>query len=161
MKETHILNEELKRFEPIGNTCGFCRGGVSTKEEEDYYYPLFKETDRTNIVVYKSVKFKKIDIGTSRCSRCYKIHKQNLLYGRVVALLLVLFPALLLGQISIVYGFFYAVPAAIFMLSLVPRVVADWSTKSEDIRTEKEGVLANNLVKKMLSDGWVFYQPTA
>ena len=79
--DTHIFNETTKRLEPVGEVCVFCG-----KRHAEYitYESLYKEKSRTNLVVYRNVKFSKIDIGASTCSNCLKVHKkihrQGLLY---------------------------------------------------------------------------------
>ena len=71
----HVLNEKLKRLEPIEKKCIFCSYNNMVSMDDCYFVPLFKENDRTNIIVYRSVKYSKILIGISRCSTCAAIHE--------------------------------------------------------------------------------------
>lgn len=73
MKDTHVLNERLKRLEPITTKCQFCNNNHSTAMNDNYFVPVFKVQDRTNVIVYSSVKFSKLLIGIPRCNGCRDI----------------------------------------------------------------------------------------
>ena len=87
---THVFNEQKKRLDPVDNKCTCCGKGFSIGEKSNFYIPVFKETDRTNLVVYRNVKFSRIDIGVSRCSAGKALHKKikprSFLIGLLVGL---------------------------------------------------------------------------
>ena len=74
---THTLNERLKRIEPTSKKCSYCVNGQVEKLNSCYFVPIFKENDRTNIVVYRSVKYQTIKIGIPRCIDCFGVHEQS------------------------------------------------------------------------------------
>jgi len=86
--ETHVFNDTTKCLEPIGKLCVFCG---KRHAEHISYKPLYKEKSRTNLLVYRDVKFSKIMIGASICSECLAIHKeihrQSLLYSSLIMIM--------------------------------------------------------------------------
>src|SRR5688572_11602558 len=72
----HSFNKEKKRLEPSDTKCQYCEVESSTHMEDNYFVPLFKENDRTNIIVYRSVKYSKIPVGIPRCKSCMQIHQE-------------------------------------------------------------------------------------
>src|ERR1043165_4868354 len=81
----YTLNKEKKRLEPTDTKCQYCEMEHSTNMEENYFIPLFKENDRTNIIVYRSVKYSKIPVGIPRCRTCLDIHQQSANKGALQA----------------------------------------------------------------------------
>src|SRR5690349_15315300 len=73
----YIFNQERKRMEPTITKCQYCETGHSTSMEDNYFIPMFKENDRTNVIVYRSVKYNKLPVGIPRCKSCKSIHIQT------------------------------------------------------------------------------------
>ncbi len=62
----YSFNQETKRLEPSETLCQYCETEHSTDMEDNYFIPMFQEVDRTNVIVYRNVKFKKIPVGIPR-----------------------------------------------------------------------------------------------
>src|SRR5688500_4438081 len=78
------FNEEHKRLEPSETLCQYCETEHSTDMEDNYFIPLFREKDRTNVIVYRSVKFSKIPVGIPRCKTCKAVHAKASTIGALV-----------------------------------------------------------------------------
>ncbi len=159
--ENHVLNENLKRLEPISKECAYCGHGTVTNIDECYYGSLFKVNDRTNIIVYSSVKYSKIEIGVPRCSECAEIH------GSAGGSALVI--SFLLGILIFVLSFIFLEGFAIFIVILVTVIVGIFFNSSyEDHLIEKKGIqtaqigfLKEDTVRMFMAMGWSTAQPTA
>ncbi len=160
MIDTHILNERLKRLEPTATKCAFCNIAFSTKMNDNYFVPIFKERDRTNIIVYSSVKFSKILIGIPRCISCREIHifsvKRSNLIAIIFSISIIVLSFLIFGP----YGF-YGVLVGLFggiggSFLLTKKYVSD-----KGILNLKEGAQQDKTTQLFIMGGWTFNQPTA
>lgn len=163
-QQTHIVNQQLKRIEPVSKKCSFCLNGTSQNMNDNYFVPVFKENDRTNIVVYRSVKYQKIDIGIPRCGDCKSIHQK----AKTKALLISLLAALAIVAFM-VYNFldFHAVVSVglIFLAGFAgfggyvyfQNVFAG----KAGIYSLKAGAEGDALVQDFLNQGWSLKQPSA
>ena len=168
--DTHILNIEKKRLEPIDNLCVFCGKGKSGSQDDNFYIPLFKEGDRLNVVVYRKVSFKRMDIGLARCPHCKEIHERQkkrlwlytILGGMLTSVIafylirstfeeLTIFMALMIGVLG---------GMLTFLISRVV-VVEKSSLKRDGILNKQEAALQYKIVKGLILDGWSFNQPVA
>jgi hypothetical protein len=161
---THVLNEGLKRIEPTSKKCTYCFEGRVDSIDDCYFIPLFKVNDRTNVIVYSSVKFSKIVIGIPRCSSCRAIHetakKKALVVSLVASLLILAFT---------IYNFleFHAIVSVIlfFLAAMVGFggyvYMQNYFTRKKDIHTLKGGAKTDPLVHDFLMNGWSFTQPSA
>ncbi len=160
MTSTHVLNEQKKRLEPIERKCSYC--GVNNFDEMDdnYFVPLFKEKDRTNIIVYRSVKFSKILIGIPRCKMCLEIHQSAARVATYYAWgigIAVLILTILMGG----FWFFGGVLSCIFIGVFTPILIKNKIATKKGILTELEGAKQNELVQDFVINGWSFTQPSA
>jgi len=160
MEEDYKLNKSLKRLEPIDKTCQFCNNGHSVNMNRNHYTPLFKENDRTNLIVYNSVKFQKIFIGISRCNACFVTHKKHSLYGTVINLLVAALITLISFSIWGGLGLFVGIPSFIIALFTAMHTAAIF-TRRKGLRTKKEVSMKTPLIQEMVIAGWSFHQPTA
>jgi hypothetical protein len=160
----YVLNERLKRIEPTSKKCTYCVSGQSNNINDCYFVPLFKENDRTNIIVYRSVKYSKVSIGVSRCADCKAIHEAAKKKALVISLI-----AFLLVLSFIIYNFLDFDPIASAILFFVALFVGfggyaylkNYFTRKKDIHTLKEGAEYDPLVQDFLTKGWSFTQPSA
>jgi hypothetical protein len=163
-KETHVVNERLKRIEPLSKKCGFCYSGQAHDLDSCYFMPVFKENDRTNVIVYRSVKYQKIDIGIPRCADCMSIHTA----AKRKALLISLLGALAIAAFMI-YNFmnFHAViSVALTFLSIFTGFygygyLQHTFSGNAGISSLKDGAKSDVLVQDFLMKGWTLNQPTA
>lgn len=162
MIPSYNFNQRLKRFEPIEKKCSYCDDkSENSSVDSAYYVPLFKEQDRTNIVVYRSVKYQKVEIGIPRCEECVKIHGAEKTTARLCAfgIFAVVFALgiILFGLIGGVVGFIVALFAGVLSVDhLEERFVL-----SKGIFTPRDGAERNSVVQTFVLSGWSFNQPTA
>ena len=170
---THVFNEQKKRLDPIDNTCMCCGKNFSIGEKSNFYIPIFKEKDRTNVIVYRNVKFQRLNIGVSRCPACKEKHKRIQPLSILVGLLVGLGAAgLSLGLGWLLAEFFnlmfifivfvaLGVGLGIFLgFSFYYRQLNKMSIKS-GILSERDAASQYELVQSLLNDGWTFDQPIA
>lgn len=155
----HTFNESLKRLEPVESTCHYCGLADFRRMEENYFVPLFKEHDRTNIVVYRSVKYKQILVGIPRCQDCFEIHNSTssaAKYSWAVA--------------AGVFGLAICMWGLLAMLGILPCLLIGFlgSSFMEDrlvaakgVLTKLDGAKRNETVQDLVIQGWTFNQPAA
>jgi hypothetical protein len=160
MLERHTLNERLKRLEPKETKCTYCNQAESTKMNDNYFVPVFKVQDRTNIIVYSSVKFSKLLIGIPRCASCKEIHHSAVRKANVISIISAITIVVLGFMIWGIFGFFgIFVGIAVgfggsFFLS--KKFVSD-----RGILNPKEGAEEDETVQDFVIAGWSFTHPSA
>jgi|GEM_PF-939496 len=156
----HTLNEKLKRLEPTDKKCQYCRVENSQHMEDNYFIPVFREKDRTNIVVYRSVKYAKLLIGISRCKTCLDIHekcrKKANLYSAGIFVAIVFFATAIWGF----YGLF-AVPVGIFVCVAAYTSIESSLVRKHDVFPKQDGAEYDDTVQEFIINGWSFTQPSA
>jgi len=165
--ESHIFNPTQKRFEPKNKNCLFCKTGSNNSNMEDNcFYSVYNVKDRTNLVVFRNVKFNEIKIGIPRCESCRKIHSTARIATHIVLFvgipLVFVIPVYLsvvydLGTIGII--FLLAATFGLVYFSMVGIEKAIFSSKN--IISEKDGALKEPLVKDFLRSGWSIDRPRA
>ncbi|HEY1202381.1 MAG TPA: hypothetical protein VGE79_15435 [Niastella sp.] len=156
----YTINKEKKRLEPTSTKCEYCEVEHSSNMEDNYFIPLFKENDRTNIIVYRSVKYSKIPVGIPRCRTCLEIHQQCANKGALQAW----------GIGAAIFAFFFLIGGGAIAIGLVLCILIGLFgtgylttriTVSRGIFTKKQGAERNQTVQELILDGWTFTQPTA
>lgn len=161
MYEGYDFNESSIQFEPLDNTCQYCRKNKSI-DNTNYYLKLYKEKDRTNLIVYRSVKYNQFTILIPRCKQCSSIHSNVKLYSRIFAWTS-FFLILPLGYYFIggVTGLFVSLISAILVIVFI----YSYSEKKllEIYKIESKGLGAEKvkIVKDFLADGWTGVPPSA
>ncbi len=170
--DTHIFNETEKKLEPIDNRCMCCGRGFSRGENDNFYIPIFKEKDRTNLVVYRSVKFNKVEIGVSRCPECKRTHKKVktkaiLEVVQLSLLSLTLLPLLGWGLTTLLNNiipffvlFFIGLGMMFLWIYLFPRFEQRYA-RQHHVLSRREAAMEYDLVSSMIAEGWTFDQPLA
>jgi hypothetical protein len=172
--ETHVFNENKKCLDPIDNRCMCCGKGFSGGEEDTCYVPLFKEKERTNLLVYRNVKFSQIDVGVPVCAHCRLTQKRTkrhaLLYSLAIILVIALVSVILgvfvirnwlnldtLGFIFAVLGIIAGTVIGIFKYEgYIEKILG-----MKGILTTRQAVMQYGIVEALISDGWTFNQPMA
>ena len=156
----HIVNDQLKRLEPQDTKCVFCGNEHSRNMNDNVFIPVFKEKDRTNVIVYRSVKYQKIPIGLPRCQSCRQIHEscgqKAKLYAWITAVLVVLASFSIWG----IFGFF-SIFAGIFIGFGGAHFLENKFVRDKGILTKMEGAKENETVQDFIINGWSFNQPAA
>lgn len=156
----YIFNKERKRLEPTETTCQYCGMGNSTSMEDNYFIPLFKENDRTNVIVYRSVKYNKLPVGVPRCRDCRSIHAlaagraAQIAWGIAIAVVILIFA---IWGIFGIFGIF----AGIIIGFGGTALLQDKLVKDKGIYTKLEGAKQNEAVQDLVINGWSLKQPTA
>jgi hypothetical protein len=160
--ENYKLNEAKKRLEPLSVQCEFCAEGKVTDINDCHYAALYKEADRTNIIVYRSVKYSKIDVGIPRCNACKDIHETA--QGRatftswMVAIGYLALMFLLFNVVAALFlGLFGAILGGLFLNDYLKK---DFINK-KDIYNEKDGESSNEMVQDLILMNWSLQPPSA
>jgi hypothetical protein len=156
------FNEQLKRFEPLEKKCSYCvEKNENSSIDTAYYVTLYKEQDRTNVVVYRSVKFQKISIGITRCQSCKNFHVvaggTSKIYAWIGAVVLFILCIVFMGYVGILVGFFVALLTGLFGSHFLEKKLVE----DKGIFTELEGAKTNTVVQELVISGWSLTQPTA
>jgi hypothetical protein len=164
MIRNYTFDEAYKRFEPHDHKCTYCGEAEMENMNDCYFVPLFVESDRTNIVVYRSVKYSKVLIGIPRCRSCKDIHHDaknkavTISVVSVIALLgLLLYNFMNLNAFVFILGIFATIFGGIYgSAKLAERYVAN-----KGIYTLQDGAETNEVVRDLVIAGWSFTMPTA
>jgi hypothetical protein len=154
------LNEETKRLEPTDTLCQFCETDHSTKMDDNYFVTLYKEKDRTNVIVYRSVKFNSIPVGIPRCEKCMVIHESASLWGNLLGWVIAIAFVILIFALFGPWGFL-AILGSIFLGVFGSQYLENWFVRKKQIYTRKEGARQNEAVQDLVLGGWSFNQPMA
>lgn len=158
--EKHVLNERLKRIEPVETLCQFCNRKHSEDMNSNYFVPLFRVEDRTYLVVYSSVKFKKIFIGIPRCSDCKKVHNDTNIYPWAISFIAGLFFIILsFFFLGLLYGL-YSMVIILTIAIITPLILVDRILKKKGVLRRKEAVKKDALVQDLVINGWSLTQPS-
>jgi hypothetical protein len=126
--------------------------------EDNYFVPMFKELDRTELIVYRSVKYNKIEVGVPRCRNCKNIHVTSKWYGRIVSWLAAI--------ISVVLGIMFLGYYVVFMIIISPLIgflgglgLEYLFVIQKGIRSETEGAKKESAVHELSLSGWSLKPP--
>lgn len=159
MDDRYIFNEQLKRIEPKETLCIYCRKQHSQSMDSNFFTKLFQEKDRTELIVYRSVKFNSISIGIPRCTSCYTIHSncksKAWMYSIAIALLIVILSFYFFGPMGILSVFI-----AFVLLFMLQSVIADVLVKKYGILIERDGPKKDILVRELVLSGWSLSPPS-
>lgn len=173
MHETHVFNENLKRFEPIDSKCMFCDSGHSQNVNENCFIPIFNEQERSGSTTgYRTVKYNKISIGISRCCQCFAIHKSAELKGKLAAwgigiavCTFLAIPLILKFANNSFWGIFFSIlMGAIIGLKVgfyLFHFFENKFVKQKGILTKQGAASKYKVVQDLLNDGWTFKEPEA
>ena len=159
MNPVHSFNESRKRFEPLEKTCQFCQQNENKNMEHNYFVPLFKEQDRTNVIVYRSVKYSKIPIGIARCENCMEVHESMSNKAGLIAWGLAVMLIVLCIMIWGLMGIFSFLPG-IFIGFFAKEQIENKLVRDQGILTKLEGAEENPTVQGLVIHGWSFAQPS-
>lgn len=161
---SHTLNERLKRLEPTTKVCSYCVDGKMNDINESYFIPVYKENDRTNVVVYRSVKYSMIKVGVPRCLRCKAIHEGSknkaLVIALIASILLLAFAVYNFMEFNVFVSvalFFGSIAGGIFGYAYLQNIFA----RKQGIYALKDGAKNDPMVENLLNSGWTLNMPTA
>lgn len=154
------FNTARKRLEPTDTKCQYCEMEHSSHMEDNYFVPLFKEQDRTNIVVYRSVKYSKVPVGIPRCKSCQAIHEQarakSAMWGWGAGAVIVILSFMIWGPLG-----FISIFAGLLMGFLGTHLIENRLVRDKGIFTKLDGAKRNDAVQELVIGGWSFSQPSA
>jgi len=159
MQVKHVINQHFKRLEPVDTLCHYCDTEHSQRMDDNYFMPIYKESDRTDILVYRSVKFKKIDIGIPRCANCKKIHES----AAEKAQLFIPLSAVALVVLSFIIWHEWAIIAflpAIIIGFLGTPMAENKIVRKKGIFTKRDGAERNETVQELVIQGWTLTKPS-
>ncbi|MFL5730604.1 MAG: hypothetical protein ACJ75J_14045 [Cytophagaceae bacterium] len=128
--------------------------------DRNYFMPVFKVEDRTELIVYSSVKFKQLKVGIPRCNQCFVLHSKSSFNSWIISLVtgtvLAISGFLLWG----IFGIFSLIACFVFAL-VAPMFIADILVKRAGILPKKEGAMKDKLVQELVISGWSLNAPSA
>ena len=165
--ETHNYNYTLNRFEPRSKECLFCDNKTLNEEMEDNLFtPVYCIQDKTNLLVYRNVKFKMVHIGVPRCKKCKKKH--NLINSIANIFMFASVPLLLFLVLLLCFKFEISVLVmmiaffiGVFTYFLIIFKIEKFIHYLFKIREPDKVALEYSLVDYFLNNGWTFIRPTA
>ncbi|MFK8008237.1 MAG: hypothetical protein AB8H03_17905 [Saprospiraceae bacterium] len=165
--DSHIFNKLEKRFEPNEKKCSFCKPrSNNSKMEDNCFYSVYNVQDRTNLVVFRNVKFSEVKIGIPRCEGCRKVHSKakiasyfTLFIGIPLVFIIPIYFSVQfdLGTVGMI--FLLAMTFGLVYLAMVGIEKAIFN--SYDIISEKDGALLDPLIQNFLRSGWSIERPRA
>jgi hypothetical protein len=158
--ENYVVNDQLKRIEPIATLCQFCNKRHSEKMDRNVFIPLFNVQDRTNIIIYSSVKYKKVLVGIPRCNHCYVIHKKSAFYSWLISIPVGIAMAITGFSLWGLYGVF-SLMISIVIAAVSPILITDILIKKQHILTQKDGGIKDPMVQDLVLAGWSINPPMA
>ena len=127
---------------------------------DNCFMPIYREDDRTNIVVYRSVKFKKIDIGIPRCAKCKAIHENATEKAQIFiplsAVALVVISFLIWRE----WGIISLLPGICIGFLGIP-VLENKLVRKKGIFTKKDGAERSETIQELVLQGWTLDRPSA
>ncbi|SFW85413.1 hypothetical protein [Chitinophaga sancti] len=156
----YVFNQARKRLEPTETKCQYCETGHSSDMEDNYFINLFKEQDRTNIIVYRSVKYQKIPVGISRCKDCLNAHESAAKKAGIICVAVAIAMEIIFFKIDLLLGLIGLVPFFLIIFAgtgyLANRFVED-----KGVTPKVDGAKNNEAVQHLLMSGWSLTQPSA
>jgi hypothetical protein len=160
--ESHVLNKSEKRLEPTSSQCGFCVEGEVSNVKDCHYAPVYRISDRTNIIIARTVEYNKIEVGIPRCSSCADIHSKGdlkananiLMYGIIIVVITFALFQVIVMPILAIAGF------SIFAGSINKNIQNRYASDN-DIYSLEEGTYANETVRELLDLYWSLEKPKA
>ena len=165
---THTFNEAQKRFEPINTKCSFCNSGAhSTSKGDHCYISMYSIKDRTNLVVYRNVKFNEVKIGLPRCKHCSNVHSTVKIFDTLGLIIGVL--SVFVVPIAICVVFDIRSKIVMFMLLammfgvvyFVNKGIENYILSSNKTLSQKDASLKEPIVIELLRMGWSLDRPSA
>ncbi|MFL5745529.1 MAG: hypothetical protein ACJ751_12740 [Niastella sp.] len=121
---------------------------------------MFKENDRTNVIVYRSVKYNKLPVGIPRCKSCKSIHihaagrAAQIAWGIAIAVVILSFAIWgVAGIFGIFAGFIIGFGGSGWLQA---KLACD-----KGIYPPEQGAKRNEAVQDLVINGWSLRQPTA
>jgi hypothetical protein len=160
--ENLVLIKNEKKLEPTSSQCGFCAEGIVSDLKNCHYAPVYKVADRTNLAVYRSVKFKQLEVGIPRCHSCAEIHKQGASkahkYLGICGLFIALIAFSSFGIIGAVFLTLFGIGVTDSFIS--KRIQNSFASKN-DVFSLEEGVQANESIQELIDLEWSLTKPEA
>jgi transcription elongation factor Elf1 len=159
MNERHRANEQLKRLEPTDPSCIFCGKASSTSMEDNHFQTIFSVTGSTDVIIFSSIKYKKVDVGVARCKNCTAVHEKMFQKGAYICMALSV-PFIVAGAvIDGLFGGLVGLVVAAFILSRCFPFLERYLIHQKGVLTKKEGAKKEPTIKALLQSGWSFKEP--
>ncbi|NME71063.1 hypothetical protein [Flammeovirga aprica] len=160
MEEKYTFNKKKLRLEPIHNSkCEFCSKGFSDNMERNLFADIYKVHDKTNLIVYKSIKFDKIKVGIPRCSSCFVNHYENEVKSWVILIIIAVLISILSFFFSTLLGVFLIIPLA-FSTYILQTRLRDYLISKAFIFSPSDGTKKDPNLKSLLTNGWTTTPPS-
>ena len=165
MKEKYVVNQTLKRIEPIEKKCSYCRKKEMSLMDSCFFQTLYLEQKRANYLVVRKVNFNKVSIGVPRCESCKSIHDESgtkaKKYIFIATGIILILPMLFSFSLDTLTS--AIIPALIVLIAgfLLKNYITEKIVFNTDILSEKVGAEYSVIVQEFLEEGWQYEQPEA
>lgn len=151
---------------PEGNKCMCCGKEITENEKANYTIPLYKEIDRTNLLVAENIKYRKIGVMVTRCSNCKKIQEKAesipFLFSFSIGLIIAVIGLVLYFSGLWILGFIFIPIGIITGILLKPTKGEDRATdylEKKKVLSKENAVVHYKEVAELIRDGWCFSEP--
>jgi hypothetical protein len=160
MLSNYNYDESWKRFVPKEKRCSYCFQNESENVNNYDFIKLYKVKDRTNFVIYRSLKYEEMTIGISRCNDCVQFHEEvsrkSPILKYAIYLLILIFVLPVFGLKVFVIG----ITLSLIIFFLLHKYATKNKSPKERL-TLKQGIASNETIQNLVISGWVFDQPSA
>ncbi|MFC4230537.1 hypothetical protein ACFOW1_01450 [Parasediminibacterium paludis] len=177
MLENYYFDTDKQRFKPLDRICSYCGNATVNNEDESFYFKIFKEKSRLDLIVYRNVKYSEINLGIPRCTSCKDLHKK---IERQSILTLIAFHLFCIGYILVSISYINRMPLGLIVFSCIIYLIyfliisySSFSSSNSDllkliqivlslkykILSPYEALDKNEFIKKLLENGWKVESP--
>jgi hypothetical protein len=164
MIDKYTFNEYDKRFEPKETTCAYCEESQLKNAKDSHFVALYVTNDRTNLIVYRSVKYSRLLIGIPRCASCKVIHEKSVSKSQLITWILVPLAMGLLFYNFLNFNMFLFI--LVFFCIIVggfygSHKLTQFLVAKKNIYNLQDGVENDRFIQGLILDGWSLNQPSA
>ena len=164
MIDNYTFNEYEKRFEPKEATCAYCEESQLKNMKDTHFVALYVTNDRTNLIVYRSVKYSRLLIGIPRCASCKDIHEKSVSRSRLITWILaplsmglLFYNFLNLGMFLFISCFFAIILGGFYG----SHKLTQFLVAKKNIYNLHDGIENDRFIQSLILDGWSLNQPAA
>lgn len=158
MYSGYTFNETECRFETQETKCQYCQIREANSIDTNFTVTIYKEKDRTDLFIYRSVTYNALKVRVPRCEKCYNDHKHIKRYGRFYcwfSVLAIIALGVSINPICAVISIFVAIMVGVFVFSKFEEKYLDF----KGIQSERKGASNVRLIQEFLANGWTLIPP--
>jgi hypothetical protein len=160
METSHVFNEETKQFDPKETSCFYCGRDHAATPETNLSFPIYKEQQRHNLLVVRSVEYNALSIGIPRCEKCADLHNSANAGAKIIAWVSAAVIMLLSFLAWEENGLWSIIPAVLWGVG-GSHLLEKWLVERKGIAMAGTGARQDALVAGFLANGWTDEKPNA